>query len=128
MTVVPLPRKASSTMSPRTEQSRMASATIAAGLTVGWSTHRLPSSPQRPKELAPGYCQILLRFRPNRPSWILLRCVRCPCLKTRTSGPPDVLKGFERLAVRVQSLAPTAREADGPLRDPRHKGSDRHNC
>jgi hypothetical protein len=26
-------------------------------------------------------------------------------------GPPDVLEGFERLTVGVQSLAPTAREA-----------------
>src|SRR5437762_4693108 len=27
-----------------------------------------------------------------------------------TDGPPDVLEGFERLTVGVQSLAPTARE------------------
>src|SRR5258705_13227134 len=68
ITVVPLPRKASSTMSPRAEQSRIASATIATGFTVGCNAKRLPSAPAREKELAPGYCQTLLRLRPNWPS------------------------------------------------------------
>ena len=36
------------------EQSSIASATIAAGFTVGCNASRLPSSPQREKELAPG--------------------------------------------------------------------------
>ena len=35
ITVVPLPRKPSSTISPRAVQSMMASATMATGLTVG---------------------------------------------------------------------------------------------
>jgi len=52
ITVVPLPRKASSTISPRAEQSRIASATIATGFTVGCSGKRLPLPPQRAKDLA----------------------------------------------------------------------------
>src|SRR5712671_4252729 len=54
ITVVPLPRNASITMSPRAERSRIASATIATGLTVGCSASRLPSAPRRERELAPG--------------------------------------------------------------------------
>jgi hypothetical protein len=41
-------------MSPRAEQSRMASVTIVTGLTVGWMARRSPSSPFRPKLLTPG--------------------------------------------------------------------------
>src|SRR5215472_4010455 len=93
ITVVPLPRKPSSTMSPRAEQSRIASATSATGFTVGCKADRLPSSLLRPKELPPGYRQILLRLRPKRPSWTLLRCSWRPCLKTKTSS---VLTAIQR--------------------------------
>jgi len=50
ITLVPLPRKQSSTRSPRAEQSRIATATIATGLTVGCRAKRLPSSVARPNE------------------------------------------------------------------------------
>ena len=54
MMVVPLPRNASRTTSPRPEQSMMASATRATGFTVGWNASKLPSSVDREKEFTPG--------------------------------------------------------------------------
>lgn len=42
-----LPRKPSSTISWRAVASRIASTTIATGLTVGWRASNLPSSPER---------------------------------------------------------------------------------
>ena len=52
--VVPKPKNGSSTMFPRTEQSRIASATMAIGLTVGWS--------------AKGSLIFREVFKPDRPS------------------------------------------------------------
>ena len=58
----------------------------ASGLGAIRKASRLPSSPDRAKELAPGYCQTLVRLRPNWPSWTLLRWQLRPCLKTKTSS------------------------------------------
>lgn len=38
------------------------------GFTVGCRASRFPSSPRRDRVFAPGYCQGLVRFRPNLPS------------------------------------------------------------
>src|SRR5437773_1041916 len=62
MIVVPLPKKGSSTISPRQEQSMIASATIATGFTVGCNARRLPSLLEREKEFAPGYRQKIDEF------------------------------------------------------------------
>jgi len=53
-TVVPLPKKLSSTIAPRVVQSMIASATKATGFMVGCRASRLPSSLVREKELTPG--------------------------------------------------------------------------
>src|SRR6476620_4253701 len=64
--IVPEPANWSSTRSPRAVQSRIASATRAIGLTVGWAD----SASIRPgaKVFAPAYDQRFERLRPKRPS------------------------------------------------------------
>ena len=84
--VVPEPKNASRTKSPRAEQSSRASATRATGLQQGWSARRLPSSPLFEVVLIERYSQTLVRFLPNFPSWILLRCFFPPFRKTRTNS------------------------------------------
>ena len=82
--VVPLPKKGSSTIAPRREQSFMASATRATGFTVGCM--RSSSFRPRLKVLTSGYVQTFDRDLPWCPSSTLLTCVPVPFSHTRMNS------------------------------------------
>ena len=70
ITVEPEPMNVSSTGSPRLVTSRMASAIMSTGLSVGCDASS--SSRSAPNEFKPRYVQRFERFRPCRPSSTLL--------------------------------------------------------
>src|SRR6266436_7622296 len=71
----------------RWEQSRIASATSATGLTVGCTDSLLLDVPLR--TFWPPYSQTFDLFRPKRPSSTLLICGAVPFLNTNTSSCRD---------------------------------------